>query len=169
MAQKITLIAAIDKNNAIGKDNQMAWHIPEDFAFFKQYTLHKPIIMGRKTWQSLPKKPLPERRNIILSQQIDFIAEKAEVLHSTDEVFSQLKHEAEIIIIGGAKIYQQFLPFATDIRLTEVNLEIENADAFFPVIDKNQWLEINRESCVSVKNQISFDFVHYVKKSFQAA
>ena len=169
MTQKITLIAAIDKNNAIGKNNKMAWHIPRDFAFFKQYTLHKPIIMGRKTWVSLPKKPLPERRNIILSKQLDFYEENAEVFHSIDEVFSQLKQEKEMVIIGGEQIYKQFMPYATDILLTEVNLQIENADAFFPQFNKNQWQEISREKQVCEKSKIEFDFVHYVKKEFQAA
>ncbi|MBO4575947.1 MAG: dihydrofolate reductase [Neisseriaceae bacterium] len=164
MTQKITLIAAVDKNNAIGKDNNMAWHIPADFAFFKQYTMNKPIIMGRKTWVSLPKKPLPERRNIILSKQVDFNEENAEVFHSIDEVFSQLKSDKEIVIIGGGEIYRQFLPYATDIRLTEVNVQIENADAFFPQFNKNQWQEISRENKVCDKNKIEFAFVHYVKK-----
>lgn len=164
MTQKITLIAAIDKNNAIGKDNKMAWHIPADFAFFKQYTLNKPIVMGRKTWESLPKKPLPERRNILLSQQTDFTAENVEIFSSIEQVFNELKNEKEIVIIGGAKIYQQFLSYATDIRLTEVNLQIENADAFFPVFDKSQWKEISREKQICAKSQIAFDFVHYVKK-----
>ena len=164
MTQKITLIAAVDKNNAIGKDNKMAWHIPADFAFFKQYTMNKPIIMGRKTWVSLPKKPLPERRNIILSKQVDFNEENAEVFHSIDEVFSQLKSDKEIVIIGGGEIYRQFLPYATDIRLTEVNVQIENADAFFPQFNKNQWQEISREKQVCEKSKIEFDFVHYVKK-----
>ena len=167
--QQITLIAAVDKNNAIGKDNKMAWHIPADFAFFKQYTLHKPIIMGRKTWVSLPKKPLPERRNIILSKQLDFTEENAEILHSVDEVFLQLKNEKEIVVIGGEQIYTQFMPYATDIRLTEVNLQIENADAFFPKFDKNIWQEISRDKQICDKSQIAFDFVHYVKKEFQAA
>ncbi|MBQ9259230.1 MAG: dihydrofolate reductase [Neisseriaceae bacterium] len=162
--QKITLIAAVDKNNAIGKDNKMAWHIPEDFAFFKQYTLNKPIIMGRKTWDSLPKKPLPERRNIILSQQPDLYIENAEVFNHIDQVFGELKNEAEIVIIGGAQIYRQFLPFATDIRLTEVNLTIENADAFFPMIDHNQWQMVEKTPQISAKNQCEFAFVHYIKK-----
>ncbi|MBR2251674.1 MAG: dihydrofolate reductase [Neisseriaceae bacterium] len=162
--QKITLIAAVDKNNAIGKDNKMAWHIPEDFAFFKQYTLNKPIIMGRKTWDSLPKKPLSERRNIILSQQTDLYIENAEVFNHIDQVFGELKNEAEIVIIGGAQIYRQFLPFATDIRLTEVNLTIENADAFFPMIDHNQWQIVEKKPQISAKNQCEFAFVHYIKK-----
>ena len=166
--QQITLIAAVDKNNAIGKDNKMAWHIPADFAFFKQYTLYKPIIMGRKTWVSLPKKPLPERRNIILSKQFDFTEENAEVFHSIDEVFLQLKQEKEMVIIGGEQIYTQFMPYATDIRLTEVNLQIENADAFFPQFNKNIWQEISREKQVCEKSKIEFDFVHYVKKEFKA-
>ena len=162
--QKITLIAAVDKNNAIGKDNKMAWHIPEDFAFFKQYTLNKPIIMGRKTWDSLPKKPLPERRNIILSQQSDLYIENAEVFNHIDQVFGELKNEAEIVIIGGAQIYRQFLPFATDIRLTEVNLTIENADAFFPIIDHHQWQMVEKKPQISAKNQCEFAFVYYIKK-----
>ena len=159
--QHITLIAAAADNLCIGKDNSVPWHIPEDFAFFKKYTLGKSIIMGRKTWDSLPKKPLPGRRNIVISRQENFTAAGAEVFNSLDIALQKTENEAEIIIIGGAQIYQQALPLATDLRLTEVHLYIDG-DAFFPAFERTIWKEISREKHIT-QNGITFDFVHYQK------
>ena len=159
---KITLIAAVSDNACIGKQNQMPWHIPEDFAFFKAYTLHKPVIMGRKTWESLPKKPLPERRNIVVSKQENWHPEKeVEVFSDLHQALANLADEEEIIIMGGAQIYTQALDLATDLRLTEVHLQVDG-DAFFPPFSQQEWREINRETHQSSKG-IAFDFVHYQK------
>lgn len=158
--QKITLIAAIAENACIGKNNTMPWHIAEDFAFFKQYTLHKPIIMGRKTWESLPKKPLPERRNIVISRHSQF--QNSEYAQNLQAALILCASDTEICIIGGAEIYKQSIDLATDLRITEVKLTIDG-DAFFPTINHDQWQEITRESHLS-KNNIAFDFVHYQRK-----
>lgn len=157
--QKITLIAALAQNHVIGKNNQIPWHIPEDFAFFKQYTMGKPVIMGRKTWESLPKKPLPNRRNMVITRQTDFQAAGAEVFSSVQAALNACADAAEIIIMGGEQIYAQTLDLATDLRLTEVKLTLDG-DAFFPVLNPDCWREILREAQVSDKN-VAFDFVHY--------
>ena len=159
--QKITLIAAYAENRCIGINNTMPWHIAEDFAFFKNYTSGKPVIMGRKTWESLPKKPLPHRRNIVISRQEDYVATGAEVVDSLAAALALCADVAEVIIMGGAQIYEQALPVATDLRITEVSLNVAG-DAFFPVFDKQEWREITREEQVSAKG-IGFAFVHYCR------
>ena len=157
--QRITLIAAADINGCIGGNNTMLWHIPEDFAFFKQYTLGKPVIMGRKTWQSLPKRPLPERRNLVLSRQTDWTDAGAEVFADLNTALAACADAPEVMIIGGAQLYAQALPLATDLRLTEVRLNV-TGDAFFPEFSRQQWQEVSRESHVSARG-IGFDFVHW--------
>ncbi|KLT72067.1 hypothetical protein PL75_10295 [Neisseria arctica] len=159
---KITLIAAYAAHRCIGINNSMPWHLPEDFAFFKQYTLGKPVVMGRKTWESLPKKPLPGRRNIVISRQAGYIAEEAEIAASLREAFEKCLHAEEIIVMGGEQIYRQSLPFATDLRITEVDLDVQG-DAFFPEISRKEWEEVSREVYQSSKN-IRYAFVHYKRK-----
>ncbi|MBR6027076.1 MAG: dihydrofolate reductase [Neisseriaceae bacterium] len=159
MTQKISLLAAVSKNLCIGKNNTLPWHIPEDFAFFKQYTMGKTIVMGRKTWDSLPKKPLPQRRNIVITRQDNLHLAGAECVSSLDDAIELLKDEDEIIIIGGEKIYKQFIEKATDLYLTEVDISIDG-DAYFPNFDRNKWQVISHQSNRSIKN-IDFAFVHY--------
>ena len=156
----ITLIAAVADNRCIGSGNAMPWHIAEDFAFFKRYTLGKPVVMGRKTWDSLPKNPLPGRRNIVITRQPHWQAEGAERADSLDAALAMLADVPEIIIMGGAQIYAQALPLATDLRLTEVRLAIDG-DAFFPAFDPAEWQEVERSSHTAAANGIRFDFVHY--------
>ena len=156
---QITLIAATAANGCIGINNSMPWHIPEDFAFFKQYTLGKPVVMGRKTWDSLPKKPLPGRRNLVVSRQSDWQAAGAEHAASLQAALALLADEAEIIIMGGAEIYAQAMPMATDLRITEVDLHVAG-DAFFPAIDAAQWRRCTHEAHQSSKG-IDYAFVHY--------
>ena len=159
MSQHITLVVAIAKNGCIGINNDMPWHIPEDFAFFKAYTSGKPVVMGRKTWESLPKKPLPHRRNIVITRQADYVAEGAEVVGDLQAAFALCADAPEIIVMGGAQIYAEALPLATDLRITEVDLSVEG-DAYFPTVDANVWQEVAREAHVSAKD-IAFAFVHY--------
>lgn len=160
--QKITLIAAVAENGCIGVDNDMPWHIPEDFAFFKQYTLGKPVIMGRKTWESLPKKPLPGRRNIVITRQPDYRAEGAELADSIQTALQLCAGEAEMMIMGGAQIYAEAMPLATDLRITEVKLNVAG-DAFFPPIAPEQWRQAGREAHQSAKG-IGYAFVHYLRR-----
>ena len=159
MSQHITLVVATAKNGCIGINNDMPWHIPEDFAFFKAYTSGKPVVMGRKTWESLPKKPLPNRRNIVITRQADYVAEGAEVVGDLQAAFVLCTDALEIIVMGGAQIYAEALPLATDLRITEVDLSVEG-DAYFPAVNANVWQEVAREAHVSAKG-IAFAFVHY--------
>ena len=162
MSQLITLVVATAKNGCIGINNDMPWHIPEDFAFFKTYTSGKPVVMGRKTWESLPKKPLPNRRNIVITRQADYVAEGAEVVGNLQAAFALSANAPEIIVMGGAQIYAEALPLASDLRITEVDLSIDG-DAYFPSIDASIWQEVEREVHVSA-NGLAFSFVHYQQR-----
>ena len=159
MSQQITLIAAVAKNDVIGVNNLMPWHIKEDFKFFKEFTTGKPVIMGRKTWESLMTKPLPNRRNIVITRQADYVAEGAEVVGDLQAAFALCADAPEVIVMGGAQIYAEALPLATDLRTTEVDLTVDG-DAYFPSVDAHAWKELAREAHVSAKD-IAFAFVHY--------
>ncbi|MDO4998427.1 MAG: dihydrofolate reductase [Neisseria sp.] len=156
--QKITLIAAHANNLCIGINNDMPWHLPEDFAFFKAYTTGKTVIMGRKTWESLPRKPLPNRRNIVITRQNDYVANGAELAADVQTALALCVDDAEVIIMGGAEIYRQTLVLASDLRITEVDLNIDG-DAFFPDYKNGDWQEISRENGQGA-NGINFAFVH---------
>lgn len=163
MTPKITLIAAVAANRVIGSNNDMPWHLPEDFAFFKQYTGGKPVIMGRKTWDSLPKKPLPNRRNLVVTRQTGFQAAGAEVFADLSDALSACAGADEIIVMGGAQIYAQALPLATDMRLTEVALTPQG-DVHFPEFQAADWLQCSREQHTAA-NGIEFAFVHWQRKT----
>ena len=160
---QITLIAALAQNRIIGNANQIPWHIPEDFAFFKRYTTGKPIIMGRKTWDSLPRKPLPNRRNIVITRQADWQADGAEAVRDFQAALQACAGEREAMIIGGAQIYAIALPFATDLRLTVIALA-PAGDAYFPEFSRDEWHEVAREAHVSAQG-IGYDFVHYQRQA----
>jgi dihydrofolate reductase len=133
---QISIIAAIGSNNELGADNQLLWHLPIDFKWFIQNTKGKPVIMGRKTMESLGK-PLKNRLNIVLSRQLNEVAEGFVLVKSWEEAFDVAKHAetSEIMIIGGAQIYEQALEFADKLYITHVGGDFENADTFFPPID----------------------------------
>ncbi|OMF38301.1 dihydrofolate reductase [Paenibacillus sp. FSL H8-0548] len=153
----ITLIAAMDLNRTIGIENKLPWRLPAEMAFFKQKTLGKTVLMGRKTFQSLPK-PLKDRRNVVLTRQPDFKPEGCEIVHSLEAALELAKTE-ELVVIGGADIYAQFLPFADIIYLTEVEAHIEGGDAFFPVFSDLEWKLVETEHRDSdEKNAYAFTF-----------
>ena len=140
---KITLIVAAAENNAIGKNNQMPWHLPNDFKYFKKNTLEHSIVMGRKTFDSIGK-PLPERRNIILTRDMRYFSEEADVANSLNEVMNFCRDEREIFIIGGANVYEQTLPLAQRVLLTRVHT-IVDGDAFFPTLSADEWKLVSAE------------------------
>lgn len=140
---RISLIAALSLNHVIGKNNQLPWHMPNDLAHFKELTVGKPVIMGRKTFESIGK-PLPKRRNIIITRDKAFTVKGAEVVHSLEEALQKTQNEVEVQIIGGTEIYTQALPFATHMDLTIIDTEIEG-DTYFPQWNKTEWREITRE------------------------
>ena len=131
----LSIIAAIAQNGAIGTDNDLLWHLSGDLKRFKKLTMGHPVVMGRKTWDSLPKKPLPGRRNIVLTQNPDFTAQGAETVHSVNELFKVLRDcDEECFVMGGAAIYNLLLPFARRLYITRIYRDYE-ADVFFPTID----------------------------------
>ncbi|MGN0003120.1 MAG: dihydrofolate reductase [Sphingobacterium composti] len=140
---KITLIVAAAENNAIGKNNQMLWHLPNDFKYFKKNTLEHSVVMGRKTFESIGK-PLPERRNIILTRDMNYSHEEVDVANSVQDVLNYCRDEREIFIIGGAEIYKQTLPLADKILLTRVHTTIDG-DAYFPELLDHEWKLISAE------------------------
>lgn len=130
----ITLIAALAKNRAIGFQNQLLFHIPADLEHFKRSTLGHTVIMGRRTFESLPKGPLPNRRNIVLSRQLASIG-GCEVYHSLSEALRACEGEPEVFVIGGGSVYREALPLAHRLLLTLVDQDADHADAFFPPYD----------------------------------
>ncbi|MDQ6418066.1 dihydrofolate reductase [Paenibacillus sp. LHD-117] len=156
----ITLIAAMDRNRTIGKGNAMPWRLPAEMAFFKANTLGKTVLMGRKTFQSLGGKPLPNRRNVVLTRQTGLQLEGCEIVHSVEEALRRYGDGEELMIIGGTEIYAQFLPHADKIFLTEVETEIEGGDAKFPEFDSKYWKRIVGERKEpDERNEYAFTFV----------
>ena len=162
---KISLIAAVADNLAIGKDNDLLWHLPEDLKFFKKTTLHHHVVMGRKTFESFGR-PLPERKNIIISRREELPYEGIIHVKSLDEALELCRKEGaeECFIAGGQKVYESTIQFADRLIITEVHATFE-ADTFFPEIDKSIWKEVSREDCSSDdKNPYEYSFVFYERK-----
>lgn len=160
MMKKISIIVAMSKNRVIGVKNSLPWHISEDLKRFKRLTTGYPIIMGRKTFESIGK-PLPERRNIVISRNQNLKVQDVEVVKSIEDALKICSSENLIYIIGGEQIYNLAMPYANNIHLTEVNKEVEG-DAFFPEFDKKEWKEIARENSKDF-NDTSYSFVEYIR------
>lgn len=158
----IKIIVAISKNRVIGKDNKLIWKLSSDLRRFKELTSHNPVVMGRKTYESIGKA-LPGRRNIVISRNPDLEIEGVEVANSLEEALLLCNNDC--FIIGGGEIYRESLPIADKIYLTSVDCQIEG-DAFFPEIDST-WREIRREDFVSdEKNGFNFSFIDYERYQF---
>ena len=140
---RVSLVAAVAQNGVIGRDGELPWRLPEDLRRFKALTLGKPVVMGRKTWESIGR-PLPERRNVVLTRQPGYTADGAQLLPSPQAALSLLRAEAEVMIIGGEAIYRAFLDRAARIYLTEVAAAMVG-DARFPAFDRGAWRETGRE------------------------
>ncbi len=155
----ISLILSVGKNNEIGRGNDLIWHFHTDMKFFRETTTGNTVIMGRKTFESLPKV-LPNRRNIVISSDQALKIDGAEVVHSVEEALDAAKGDT-IFVIGGGKIYAEFLPFADQIYLTEIDAECPDADTFFPQFDKSLYTrEVLAEH---EENGIAFSHVLYTK------
>ncbi|MCP9758095.1 dihydrofolate reductase [Aquitalea sp. S1-19] len=139
----MTLVVAMANDRVIGVDNRLPWHLPEDLKHFKAVTLGKPIIMGRKTWDSIGR-PLPGRRNIVVTRQIGWQAEGAEVVHSLPEALSSVASVAEACVIGGGELFAQALPLAAKMELTLIDLDVAG-DAHFPAWAENEWQQTAEE------------------------
>lgn len=159
----IIIIAAIAQNNALGKNNQLIWHLPADLKRFKKVTSGHHVIMGRKTYESLGK-PLPNRTNIIISRNKDFKAEGCIVKNSLEDAIESAKKDQTPFILGGAEIYKQAIETVDKLDLTLVHHEFE-ADAFFPEIDLNIWKETSRQDHkADDKNKYDYSFVTYERR-----
>ena len=155
---RLNLIYARAANGVIGKDNALPWHLPEDMAHFKRMTAGCPVVMGRKTWDSLPPRfrPLPGRRNIVVTRQADWRADGAERAGGLHEAIALCDGEAEVWVIGGAQIYAEAAPLARRAVVTEIAQDFDG-DAYAPVLDSG-WRETAREAGVS-SNGLAFSFV----------
>ncbi len=151
-------IVAYAENRVIGKDNDLIWHLPDDLKHFKRHTAGKTIIMGRKTWDSLGGRPLPNRRHIVITRSKGFQASGAEVVHSLEEAFALAKSEDEVFIVGGAQIYALSLPLIDVLEITEVHAHFEG-DAFFPTFDEADFELVTEEHHpTDEKHKHSFTF-----------
>lgn len=154
----LSIIVAMDRNRLIGKNNALPWHLPADLQHFKSTTMGKPVVMGRRTWESLGR-PLPGRTNIVITRNRSYRAEGAHVVHSLDEAISMVSDHEEAMIIGGANLYAQVLPVADRLYITRVDGVFEG-DAWFPELDESRW---NTETVVQHdpdhKNRHGYEFV----------
>jgi dihydrofolate reductase len=158
----ISLIVAATKNHVIGKDGAMPWHLPADLQYFKKITMGKPIIMGRKTFDSIGR-PLPGRRNIVVTQNRAWSHQGVEVVHDIADALRLLENE-EAFVIGGATLYTAALPVASRVYLTAINATIDG-DTFFPALDQKTWREIAREHrAKDEKNAHDLDFIVYERE-----
>ncbi len=159
----LSIIVAIANRNAIGKSNRLLTHLPKDLKWFKQNTLNKTVLMGRKTYESLPNGALPKRKNIVLSRNVNFEAPNCVILNSFDDLEKYLLPDEENFIIGGAEIYKKLLPKADKLYITKIHADFD-ADAFFPKINFDEWKLINKISNkADEKHKFDFDFLEYLR------
>jgi dihydrofolate reductase len=160
---KLALIAAVARNRAIGRHNELLWHEPLDAKHFRSSTLGCPVVMGRKTWDSLPERfrPLPGRRNLVVTRQPGWQAAGAEAMPSLDDALAALAEAPRVFVMGGGELYAQALARADELVLTEIDAALEG-DVFFPAWNPAQFAEVSRESHPgSAPGRPSFDFVTY--------
>ena len=162
---KISMIAAMAHDRVIGKDNQMPWHLPADLAHFKRVTLGKPVLMGRKTFESIGR-PLPGRRNLVISRNPDYQAEGIEVVGSVEAALALLAGSSveELMVIGGGHLYAEMLPSADCLYLTQIDLAVEG-DTRFPAFDDGEWQRIACESHpADEKNPHPYSFETWLRR-----
>lgn len=163
--KNISIIVAIAENFAIGKNNDLLFHLPNDLKRFKQITSGHTIIMGRNTLLSLPKWPLPNRRHIVITDKQDDVFPGCETVFSIDEAIEKVKGEEEAFVIGGGMIYKQFYPIAEKLYLTLVHKSFE-ADTFFPEVKYEKWEEVAREDLHDEKNDFEYSYLDLKRKRF---
>lgn len=165
---KLSIIVAFANNYVIGRGNKLPWHIPEDLQWFKRITMGKPIIMGRKTFESIGR-PLPGRTNIVISNQAAFEKPGIKIAHSFDAAIDHAKNVAlingneEAVVIGGAQIYAEALPLADRLYVTEIHADV-SGDTFFPAMDWSAWKEIGRDDHPGCGHQYAYSFVVYERR-----
>lgn len=160
----ISIIVAADETNAIGKDNNLLCYLPDDLKYFKSVTNGYPVIMGRKTFESLPKGALPNRRNIVVTRNKDLHFPNCEMVSSIEEAIELCKDEPQIFFIGGGTIYKEAITFADKLYLTRIHHTFKDTDTFFPEINPNEWSEIYREDHkIDEKHKYAFSFITFEK------
>jgi dihydrofolate reductase len=160
MTALLSIITAFDRNRLIGRDNELPWHLPADLQFFKQTTMGKPIIMGRMTFESIGR-PLPGRRNLVISRNAEFNATGCEVYPSVERALASVSDLPEAMLIGGASLYAQTLDQASTLYTTQIDAEFEG-DAWFPEISADDWLEVWRKNHgPDEHNPYAYAFVKY--------
>ncbi|WP_299795905.1 type 3 dihydrofolate reductase [uncultured Shewanella sp.] len=158
---KIAMIAAMANNRVIGKDNQMPWHLPEDLKHFKAMTLGKPIVMGRKTFESIGR-PLPGRHNIVVSRQESLNIEGVTCVTSFEAAKEVVGNCEELVVIGGGQLYSSLLPQADKLYLTQINIDVEG-DTYFPQWDDGTWERESEQTSINEKG-LEYTFINLVKK-----
>lgn len=159
---KIALIAAMGENRVIGVDNRMPWHLPKDLQRFRRITMGKPILMGRKTHEAIGK-PLPGRENIVLSSDTNYRAEACTLVHSVAEALAAARDAPELMVIGGAALYREFLPSADRLYLTMIH-QAFGGDTFFPEFNWSAWREVEREEVLEDESSgLKYSFVDLEK------
>lgn len=160
----LSIIVAVDENHAIGKGNQMLAHLPNDLKYFQKVTSGHSVIMGRKTFESLPKGALPNRRNIVITRDENLQLEKCEMVHSVEEALTLVQGEEEVFIMGGGIVYGETIGMADRLYITHIHHRFEDAEVFFPEIDKKYWKEVWREDhSADERHKYDFSFVRYEK------
>ena len=160
----ISIIVAVSEDWGIGKDNELLWHIPEDLKRFKELTLGNAVIMGKKTWESLPRKPLPRRKNIVLTDVPDECIDCTVTAYSIEDALGKCEKDEEIFVIGGGSVYRQFMPIADRLYITHVHKKAP-ADVYFPKIDRKKWKVVKKEEYnANVDNGIPYTYVIYDRR-----
>lgn len=163
--KSIQAIVAVDENGAIGRQGDLLCHLPADMCHFKEVTMGHSIIMGRKTFESFPRRPLPGRQNIVITRNTWWKHEGVTVVHSLDEAIAAAETDAAFII-GGAQVYEQAMPLVDVLHLTRIHARWASADAFFPSIDMDDWQEVEREHHESDhRNAYEFDFITLIRRA----
>jgi dihydrofolate reductase len=157
----ISMIVARSSNYVIGKDNQMPWKISADLQFFKKVTMGHPVIMGRKTWESIGR-PLPGRRNIVVSRNTELQLTGAEVVNSLDAALATLSEFPRVFVIGGEQLFTQAFPMADRLFITEIDIDIDGGDTFFEVPNPSDWKEVERTP--ASEGEITFNFITLERK-----
>ena len=161
----LSIIVAIAENYAIGKKGDLLCHLPADLKHFKEITSGKTVLMGERTFLSLPKHPLPNRRNIVLTDVKGKTFEGAETVYSLDELCAKVNAEEEAFVIGGGMVYRQMMPLADKLYITHIHHSWEDADTFFPEIKENEWMLVQAEKHeADANNPYAFTFAEYLKK-----
>lgn len=157
------MIVAMGENGEIGINGDMIWHLSEDLKRFKRITSGHTVIMGRKTWESLPRKPLPGRRNIIITRNPLYKAEGAEVFNSVEEAIATTKADGEVFVIGGGEIYRKLFPMTLRLYITHVELSKPEADTFFPQIEADEWIMVSQSERALTPEGVPYRFENYVR------